>query len=115
MNGINDIVAEIAAAANEQANGLREVNIAIGQMDETTQKNTALVEETTAASHSLAQESAQLVHLVNQFKVGGNGNSPVPVVAAPSARHSPAPLLTRSALAIKRGDPAGEIDGWDDF
>ncbi len=115
VNGINDIVAEIAAAANEQATGLREVNIAIGQMDETTQKNAALVEETTAASHSLAQESAQLVHLVNQFKVGANGNSPVPVGAAPSARHSPAPLLTRGGLAIKRGDPVAEIDGWDDF
>lgn len=115
VNGINDIVAEIAAAANEQATGLREVNVAVGQMDETTQKNAALVEETTAASHSLTRESAMLVRLVNQFKVGSDGAGAAAVVTALPVRHAPTVPLTRGALAIKQAGPAAEIDGWDDF
>jgi methyl-accepting chemotaxis protein len=67
---INDVVSEIAAGAKEQATGLDEVNAAINQMDRVTQQNAAAVEESTAASHSLSQESAHLSGLVGQFQVG---------------------------------------------
>ena len=48
---INEIVSDIAASATEQAAGLDQVNTAINQMDQVTQQNAAMVEESTAASH----------------------------------------------------------------
>ncbi len=63
-------VSEIAALAQEQAAGLAEVNTAINQMDRVTQQNAAMVEQSTAASHSLAQEMAELVCLTERFQIG---------------------------------------------
>jgi methyl-accepting chemotaxis protein len=57
---VADLVSEIARATAEQASGLDEVNIAIAQMDEMTQKNAALVEESTAAARSLEEQADQL-------------------------------------------------------
>ena len=68
---ISKIVEEIASSAQDQANALAEVNIAINQMDEMTQQNAAMVEETTAATHHLANESDELARLVGRFKVDG--------------------------------------------
>jgi methyl-accepting chemotaxis protein len=64
---INQLVREIAASAREQATGLGEVNTAVNQMDQVTQQNAAMVEEATAASHSLAGEALELGRLVGQF------------------------------------------------
>jgi methyl-accepting chemotaxis protein len=71
---ITGIVAEIAASAQEQATALNEVNSAVNQMDQVTQQNAAMVEETTAASHSLADEAEALSGLVGQFNVGSAAN-----------------------------------------
>jgi len=68
---ISGMVAEIASSAKEQSSGLAEVNTAINQMDQVTQQNAAMVEETTAASGSLAEDSDDLSRLVGQFKVAG--------------------------------------------
>jgi methyl-accepting chemotaxis protein len=65
---ITSIVSQIAAGAKEQSIGLGEVNTAINQMDQVTQQNAAMVEETTAASHSLSQETEQLAGLIGQFQ-----------------------------------------------
>jgi methyl-accepting chemotaxis protein len=62
------LVAEISASTQEQATGLAQVNTAINQMDQVTQQNAAMVEESTAASQSLANEAGELAHLVSQFK-----------------------------------------------
>jgi aerotaxis receptor len=70
---INDVVGEIAAGAQEQATALQGVNSAINQMDQVTQQNAAMVEESTAASHSLSQETTQLSSLIGQFQVGRAG------------------------------------------
>ncbi len=67
---INGIVTDIASGAKEQAIGLAEVNTAINQMDQVTQQNAAMVEQSTAASHSLSQETDQLLGLIGQFQVG---------------------------------------------
>jgi methyl-accepting chemotaxis protein len=72
---INDVISGIAAGAKEQATGLDEVNTAINQMDQVTQQNAAMVEESTAASHSLSQETDQLSGLVGQFQLGGSGGA----------------------------------------
>ncbi|PSJ49019.1 methyl-accepting chemotaxis protein, partial [Pseudaminobacter soli (ex Li et al. 2025)] len=57
---INAVVTNIAASAHEQSTGLDQVNTAVNQMDQVTQQNAAMVEESTAASHSLAQETDAL-------------------------------------------------------
>lgn len=69
---ISELVREISASAQEQATGLVEVNTAINQMDQVTQQNAAMVEQSTAASHSLAQEASELAVLVAKFKLGAD-------------------------------------------
>ena len=59
-----------ATAAREQATGLQEVNTAVNSMDQMTQQNAAMVEETTAASQTLAQESHELKLLLQRFRLG---------------------------------------------
>ena len=66
---IEGLVADIAGAAREQAIGLAEVNIAVNQMDEATQQNAAMVEQTTAASRNLGREAAELTHRVAGFRI----------------------------------------------
>ena len=68
---INDLVGEIAASSKEQAVGLAEVNQAVNQMDQVTQQNAAMVEQSTAASHALSNEAAELERLIGRFQVGG--------------------------------------------
>jgi methyl-accepting chemotaxis protein len=64
---IAELVQEITASAAEQASGLNEVNHAVNHMDQMTQQNAAMVEETTAAAHSLKGEADRLADLVGQF------------------------------------------------
>jgi methyl-accepting chemotaxis protein len=66
---VSDIVAEIAAASREQATGLEQVNTAVGSMDEMTQRNGALVEETSASAQALAGQAQELTRLVGFFRV----------------------------------------------
>jgi len=71
---VADLVAEIARATSEQASGLDEVNIAIAQMDEMTQKNAALVEESTAAARSLEEQADQLREQMTYFTLDDAAN-----------------------------------------
>jgi methyl-accepting chemotaxis protein len=67
---VTDIVAEIAAASQEQSAGIEQVNRAITQMDEVTQQNAALVEEAAAASRSAEEQGRKLVTLMSFFRLG---------------------------------------------
>jgi methyl-accepting chemotaxis protein len=82
---INGVVGDIAASAKEQATGLHEINTAINQMDQMTQQNAAMVEQSTAASHALAQESAELMRLTARFQLGKGA---APPLAARKSRHA---------------------------
>ncbi len=66
---INDHMQFISNASNEQSTGLAEVNAAVKQMDQVTQRNAAMVEEATAASAMLAKESSRLRELIASFKL----------------------------------------------
>jgi len=66
---IEQLVRQISDAAREQATGMAEVNDAVNQMDQVTQQNAAMVEQTTAASHSLSSESDRLRELMAGFEV----------------------------------------------
>lgn len=65
---INAHITTIAKAAHEQSTGLNEVNNAINQMDQVTQQNAAMVEESSAATATLSNEAAALVDLISKFK-----------------------------------------------
>jgi methyl-accepting chemotaxis protein len=69
---INTQLEAIAISSKEQATGLAEVNTAVNQMDQVTQQNAAMVEESTAASATLATEAARMQELVGYFRVGGH-------------------------------------------
>ncbi|MFA1624767.1 methyl-accepting chemotaxis protein [Rhizobium mongolense] len=69
VNKVNDHVNTIATAAREQATGLHEINTSVNHMDQMTQQNAAMVEETTAASQTLAEESSQLRTLLAKFRL----------------------------------------------
>ncbi|WP_426240656.1 methyl-accepting chemotaxis protein [Pararhizobium sp. DWP1-1-3] len=70
VHQINTNVAAIVEGAKEQATGLKEINQAVNTMDQGTQQNAAMVEQSTAASHALAKEADGLFGLLSQFKVG---------------------------------------------
>ncbi|MCY1646555.1 HAMP domain-containing methyl-accepting chemotaxis protein [Caulobacter sp. SL161] len=69
FSGIEALVNDIATTAKEQATGLGQINTAVSQMDQVTQQNAAMVEETTAASHSLKREASDLMGLVQAFSL----------------------------------------------
>jgi methyl-accepting chemotaxis protein len=69
---VNAVIAGIAAGAREQSTGLDEVNIAIGRMDQVTQQNAAMVQQSTATSRSLSHETMELSRLVDQFEIDEN-------------------------------------------
>jgi methyl-accepting chemotaxis protein len=133
---LNSLIGDIASSAQEQSTGLAEVNSAVNQMDQVTQQNAAMVEEATAASHSLAKEAETLGRLVSQFRIGGGAESgsaqaaglrrpaasrPVPVAKpAPTGKPgggSPAPRAPAPAPrpAPRPAMASGDDDGWSEF
>ncbi len=66
---VSDIIAEIAAASSQQSAGIDQVNRAVTSMDEMTQQNAALAEETSAASASMSEKTAEVNDMVARFEV----------------------------------------------
>jgi len=75
MGQVSELNGGVGAIATEQAVQLGEVNVAINQMDQMTQRNAAMVEELTAATHSLFQETERLSSLIGQFQLGQTGDN----------------------------------------
>jgi methyl-accepting chemotaxis protein len=67
---VTDIISEISTASEEQTRGIEQVNVAIAQMDETTQQNAAMVEQAAAAAQSMQEQSQLLRDIVNVFRLG---------------------------------------------
>jgi methyl-accepting chemotaxis protein len=66
---VTDIIGEITAASSEQSEGIGQVNTAVTQLDQMTQQNAALVEQSAAAAESLKQQAGLLAHAVSTFKL----------------------------------------------
>jgi methyl-accepting chemotaxis protein len=104
VESLNRLVTEIAASTQEQSTALHEVNAAINQMDQVTQQNAAMVEQSTAASHSLAGEATDLARLVAQFQTGSAAQqyasphkaAPRAHISAPIGKFTPAPAKADS-------------------
>ncbi|MDN4052770.1 methyl-accepting chemotaxis protein [Massilia sp. YIM B02763] len=128
---VSDIMAEISSARLEQTDGIQQVNGAIGQMDESTQQNAALVEEAAAAAGSLQDQASRLAEAVGVFKVeAGLAAATAPArtgVAVPAAgRPAPARAQLRTVSARKaapsrvaskaeRQEPVAAGDEWETF
>ncbi|KHT50445.1 methyl-accepting chemotaxis protein [Vibrio sinaloensis] len=69
---VSELIAQIASSSLEQSTGIDEINRAVATMDEMTQQNASLVEETSAASQSLKDEGKQLLNLMNFFATDSN-------------------------------------------
>jgi methyl-accepting chemotaxis protein len=78
---ISTLVSTIAAGAVEQSTGLAEINIGVTQLDQVTQQNAAMVEESTAASHALGQDASGLAGLVARFRLAQGAANGLPLVA----------------------------------
>lgn len=68
---VSDIIGEITAAAGEQSDGIAQVNTAVSQLDQMTQQNAALVEQSAAAAQSLKEQAARLAETVQVFQLRG--------------------------------------------
>jgi methyl-accepting chemotaxis protein len=69
VHGVSEVIAGITIASDEQSTGIDQVNIAVGQMDQVTQQNAALVEQAAAAAESLQDQANRLRELVGVFRI----------------------------------------------
>ena len=104
---VSDIIAEIAAASQEQSAGIEQVNKAVTQLDETTQQNAALVEQAAASSEALDEQARALTELMVFFATG-EVEAPPPAARTAVARASrPGVGVTaRPAVPAPRAVPA---------
>ena len=121
------LISEIAAASKEQASALDEINSAVASMDEMTQKNAALVEETTAAAQSMNGQAGDLTELVAFFKLErSRTTAPAhrqparPAAAKPAVRAGAKPAPARPAAkaaggALKHAHQAEHDEDWREF
>jgi len=114
-------VSAIVEAAREQSTGLQEINTAVNTMDQGTQQNAAMVEQSTAASHGLAKEAASLTALLSQFKLDGATSAQstalrgmARTMAASASR--PAPVVESKLPTKKVANGFGASSGtWEEF
>ncbi len=101
---VSDIIGEITAAAAEQSDGIGQVNTSVTQLDQMTQQNSALVEQSTAAAESLKDQAVRLAQVVSTFRLAG-GTAAKP--AAPAVAAQPAISRARTTIsAPKKAAPA---------
>jgi Methyl-accepting chemotaxis protein len=129
---INEHIQSIVTASREQSTALAEINSAVNQMDQVTQQNAAMVEETNAATQGLAGEAANLEALVTRFRLpqsaqpapvarpsaasAGAARAPRHATSEETARPSPARALgAKVATAFGGGAVRPREENWDEF
>lgn len=113
---IKSLATGIADLAQAQALNLQQVNDAVREMDQMTQHNAAMVEQSNAASRSLAGEAEQLATLVSRFNV--SGAAVVPIAKAKDRRKTPAasPRTAPAAARKSAGIAAtATAEDWSEF
>jgi methyl-accepting chemotaxis protein len=100
---VTDIVAEMAAASQEQSSGIDQVNRAVTQMDEVTQQNAALVEEAAAAARAMQEQADVLARQIRYFRL----------------EETPAAVVVRAPVGpvarVATGRPLAVGNGWTEF
>lgn len=101
----------ISVSAKEQSTGLAEINTAVNSMDQTTQQNAAMVEQSTATATGLAQEATKLRDLIAGFKTE---DVAAPRAARKTVTSSPARLLSNKVVRAFGGQAAAAME-WEEF
>jgi methyl-accepting chemotaxis protein len=120
---VGDLVAEIAAASQEQTQGIEQVNRAVAQMDQVTQANAAQTEELSSTAQSLTSSAQAMQSLVGRFKTRQAVEALLATPAVPAAAKAPAvtPPKARPAPKTSRTRPdaapahAGTGAGFEEF
>ena len=119
---ISSLVSEIAEGAAEQSVGLGEINTGMTQLDQVTQQNAAMVEESTAASHLLSSDSGKLADLVSHFQTGGQTKTVASIAPTKPVKQEEKPSAhgddlefepTAPVVSATNGSAAREL--WQDF
>jgi methyl-accepting chemotaxis protein len=97
---VSDLIAEIAAASQEQSAGIGQVNTAVAQMEQVVQQNASLVEEATAATESMKDQAAALLQVASRFNLAEQSAPNTAPRAASAWRVSPAPIRVRPSTAL---------------
>jgi methyl-accepting chemotaxis protein len=106
---VSDIIGEISAAATEQSAGIGQVNGSVVQLDQMTQQNAALVEQSAAAAESLKDQAGRLAGAVSSFRLGGAAPAATHISATPAARPAvpkSSPAARPASTPVKAAAPA---------
>jgi len=117
---VTDVIGEITAASTEQSQGIASVNSAVSNLDQMTQQNAALVEQSAAAAESLKDQAQRLTQVVGTFRLDAGPAALPPLHAtapahaahaaftapAAPARPAPAPAVARAPAAAPRAPAA---------
>ena len=117
---VTQIMHEISAASEEQSNGITQVNQAVAEMDQATQRNALRVQETARAAVSLEKQAGLLALSVEAFRLNSNGalrppalTATNPVAQMPSALAAQPPSATSPHSPVKR--QAASVEEWEAF
>ncbi len=94
ISKVSDLAEEIAAASNEQASGIGQINEGLGQIDTAIQQNTATAEESAAAAEELSSQAAELLNMLKRFQLKGQNQQqmsyqPQPAPTRPAPQNQP--------------------------
>ena len=125
---VSQLITEISNASNEQSMGISQVGESVTQLDQVTQQNAALVEESAAAAESLKHQAANLAEVVSVFKISGStptaakANHAAPIRVAnlprPPVRAKPAAASSAATAPRRPSDTAvakTSTDNWESF
>ena len=124
---VSNLIAEIAAASQEQAQGIVQVTETMAQLEKVTQQNAAMVEQASAAAGSLEQQSQALSQAVAAFRLTDKSNrASAPRLAAKQERVAPVvpaapesakaePRVARARRAARKLPPPPQAEGWQEF
>ncbi len=111
---VGDLVGEMAAASNEQAQGIAQISQGLGQIDQVTQQNTATAEETAAAAEELSGQADELRALIGQFKLkGGNASSAPAAAKRPPPKKAAASAKVSQRKSLPAPEPKPASAGWE--
>ena len=116
ISEIDTFISEVASKTGAQVAQLREVTANVAEMDQMTQQNAAMVEESAAAARSLAQQANTLSSSVGAFRIGDNVRQMAPRTAPPRPAPVAAPAPARTARTpMTQGNLAVAGEDWDEF
>ncbi|HWP11858.1 MAG TPA: methyl-accepting chemotaxis protein [Ramlibacter sp.] len=108
VKGVTDLIAEIAAASQEQSTGIEQVNMAVTQMEQVVQQNASLVEEATAATESMKEQAGALMQTVSRFNLGGEQRKAYASLRSGEPRPA-SPIAAQRATARTRIEPPAQL------